>query len=132
MVGSTWIRPSGAKKEIPGKNQNGPWHVAVDRDGTYEFHLRRWPKEADAAISAVVPEHKVRVGVLPAGVPLPIKSAKIRIDGQERSAPVAATDKEVVFTLVLKKNAKTTLQTYFLDADGKELCGAYFTTVERK
>ena len=36
-----------------GLNRNGPWHLLIEQDGTYEIALRRWPKEADAAISAL-------------------------------------------------------------------------------
>src|SRR5262249_56212150 len=34
-----------------GLNKNGPWHLLVEKDGTYEIALRRWPKEADPAIA---------------------------------------------------------------------------------
>ncbi len=37
-----------------GVNQNGPWHVLVERAGRYQIALRRWPAEADAAVTAAL------------------------------------------------------------------------------
>ena len=45
---------------------------------------------------------------------------------------MAAGDKEATFTVRLKAGQKLPLQTWFLDAGGKELCGAYFAYVRRK
>jgi arylsulfatase A-like enzyme len=115
-----------------GKPENGPWHVLVENDGKYEFSLRRWPKEADAAIAGPVPEFKAREGELPAGVALPIAKARLKIGAFDETKPVPTGAKAVTFTVDLKTGPKTEMQTWFYDADGKELCGAYFTDVERK
>jgi hypothetical protein len=49
----------------------------------------------------------------------------------ERKA-VAATDKEAVFHVTLKAGAKLEMQSWFYDANGNELCGAYYAYVRRK
>jgi arylsulfatase len=108
-----------------GLNKNGPWHLLVERDGTYEIELRRWPREADAAIAAGVPAFKAVDGGLPAGKALPIARARLKLGDVDESKPVGANDKGVSFKVKLKAG-KTKLQTWFYDADGKELCGAYF------
>ncbi|HEY7155781.1 MAG TPA: arylsulfatase [Gemmataceae bacterium] len=115
-----------------GRNRNGPWHLLVEQEGTYEIALRRWPKEADAAISAGVPPFKAVDGGLEAGKALPIVRARLKIGDVDESRPVAAADKEVMFTVKLKGSACPQMQTWFYDADGKELCGAYFAYVRRK
>jgi arylsulfatase A-like enzyme len=115
-----------------GVNRNGPWHLLVEQDGTYEIALRRWPKEADAAISASVPAFKAVDGGLPPGKTLPIVRARLKIGDVEEAKPVAAGDKEVTFTVKLKGGTRTQMQTWFLDAGGKQLCGAYFAYVRRK
>jgi arylsulfatase len=115
-----------------GLNRNGPWHLLVEQDGTYEVALRRWPKEADAAISAGVPAFKAVDGGLPPGKALPIVRARLKIGDVDETRPVTAGDKEVVFTLKLKAGTCTPMQSWFYDADGKELCGAYFAYVLRK
>jgi arylsulfatase len=115
-----------------GRNRNGPWHLLVEQDGTYEIALRRWPKEADAAISAGVPAFKAVDGGLPPGKALPIVRARLKIGREDASKPVAAGNREVVFTVELKGGTRTQMQTWFFDADGRELCGAYFAYVHRK
>jgi arylsulfatase len=110
--------------------RNGTWSVFVERDGDYEFALRRWPMEADAHIVAGVPEYKGVDGVYAAGEALPIRRARLTIAGSERSAPVSREEKEIKFTLPLKRG-KCELRTAFEDADGNEICGAYYVYVQR-
>ena len=115
-----------------GVKRNGPWHLLVERDGEYEIALRRWPREADAAISAAVPAFKGVDGGLPAGKALPISMARLKVADLDVKKPVGANDKEVVFSVRLKAGARLPMQSWFFDADGQELCGAYFAYVRRK
>jgi hypothetical protein len=110
---------------------NGAWNVIVDRAGDYEFELRRWPREADAALTVGLPAHKHADGEFPAGVALPIAKARLKMGNFDESRAVAAGDKAVTFTTELKPG-RAQLQTWFYDAGGKELCGAYFVYVRRK
>lgn len=115
-----------------GLSANAPWNIRVARDGEYEIALRRWPREADAPIAGGVPAFKARRGELPEGRALPVAKARLRIPGViDESRPVQPGDKEVVFRVRLKGGVKTELQTYFYGPKGRELCGAYFTTVRR-
>ncbi len=115
-----------------GVDRNGPWHVVAEKDGDYEVALRRWPREADAAIAAGVPEFKAVDGGLPAGRALPIVKARLKVGDFDASQPVGPGDKEVRFTLRLKAGTKTRMQSWLYDAGGRELCGAYFAYVLRK
>lgn len=108
---------------------NGPWHVIVERAGTYEISLRRWPVEADAAIAAGVPAEKKELCFFEQGKALPITKAGLEVAGVRESKPVGKEDKVVVFTVQLPVG-KTTLQTWFYDENGKELCGAYYVCVK--
>ncbi len=115
-----------------GRERNGPWHLLVEQDGKYEIALRRWPKEADAAISAGVPPFKGVDGGLPAGKALPIARARLKIADLDETKAVGPQDKEVLFTVSLKRGTKLPMQSWFYSADGKELCGAYFAYVRRQ
>lgn len=115
-----------------GRAANGSWHVLVEKSGPYEFRLRRWPREADAAISASVPAFKAVDGGLAEGKALPITSGRLKIANYDERKPVAPADKEIVFTLRLNAGQSLPMQTWFYDAAGKELCGAYIVQVERK
>jgi hypothetical protein len=115
-----------------GAARNGPWHVLVEKSGTYEFALRRWPKEADAPIAGPVPPFQAVAGELEPGRALPVAKARLKIGSFDQSLPVSADQKFVKFSVPLEARTKTELQTWFYDAQGQELCGAYFVDVERK
>jgi arylsulfatase A-like enzyme len=114
-----------------GVPRNGVWHVEVERDGQYEFTLRRWPAEAMTPLAAAAPAYQGEDGSFPAGVALPIAQARIKIAGSEQSIAVKSDDSTATFTIDLSAGPAE-LQTWFLAADGRELCGAYYVTVERK
>lgn len=114
-----------------GAKLNGPWHVIAQKSGEYEIALRRWPKEADAAIGAGVPEFKAVVGALPAGVALPVAKARLKIAGLDETKSVGPTDKEVRFSVRLEAGAKLPMQSWFYNAEDQELSGAYFAYVRR-
>lgn len=107
---------------------NGPWHVLAEREGTYEISLRRWPVEADVAITAGVEAFKGKLTSMKEGKALPIAKARLAIGAIDESKVVAQADKAAVFTVHLPAG-KTTLQTWFYDQDGKELCGAFYVYV---
>jgi arylsulfatase A-like enzyme len=113
-----------------GDKKNGVWHVFVERAGTYEISLRRWPVEADATISAGLPPYQAADGRYAEGVALPIAKARLKIAGFEDSRPVSAADKAVSFKTKLQ-TGRTQLQTWFYDESGNELCGAYYVYVRR-
>jgi hypothetical protein len=114
-----------------GRQRNAPWGIQSRREGSYVFELRRWPKEADAAISAGLPPFKFVDGEFPAGKALPISKATIRVGDVEASQNVNPTDKFLRFTFQLT-SGPTKVQTWFFDADGKELCGAYYVYVHHE
>ncbi|MBM3888274.1 MAG: arylsulfatase [Verrucomicrobia bacterium] len=114
-----------------GEKKNGVWHLEVAAAGDYEFELRRWPREADAALTAGLPAHKHADGEFPPGAALPIAKARLKITGFDESRAVGTGDKSVTFTAKLAAR-RTQLQTWFYDADGRELCGAYYVYVRRK
>lgn len=115
-----------------GVRRNGPWHLLVEQDGVYEIELRRWPREADTAITAGVPEFKAVDGALPPGKALPIAKVRLKIGDYDATKPVSAGDKGIVFTLPLRGQSRATMQTWCYDAEDNELCGAYFAYVRRR
>jgi arylsulfatase A-like enzyme len=109
---------------------NGPWNVEVARPGTYGFRLRRWPEEADAALTAALPEYHGVDGTYPAGKSLPVSKARLKIGRVDVSAVVPPGAKAAEFTVELQAG-NTQLQTWFLDDADEELCGAFYVEVER-
>jgi len=110
---------------------NAPWNVEIAREGTYEIALRRWPKEADTPITAPLPAYEGVDGMYPPGKALPAARARLKVAGVDLFQPVGPGDKAVTFTARLPAG-KTRLQTWFYDARGKELCGAFYVEVRRE
>jgi hypothetical protein len=98
----------------------------------YDIELRRWPKEADAAITAGVPAFKAVDGGLPAGKALPIAKMRLKIGPLDETKDVAKEAKGVVFTVNLKAGDRLPMQSWCVDSKGEELCGAYFAYVLRR
>ncbi|MBC9867514.1 MAG: sulfatase-like hydrolase/transferase [Opitutae bacterium] len=119
------------KQVRAGSEKSGYWHVVVDRPGLYDFELRRWPIESGYGLNDSISETRVFDGVLPPGVALPIASARIMVGDEEQSAPVTSQDKSARFTFQLEAG-ETSILTYFDDANGERIVGAYFLYVNRK
>ncbi|MBL9201032.1 MAG: arylsulfatase, partial [Opitutaceae bacterium] len=113
-----------------GIRRNGPWHVEVARAGEYRIELRRWPRERAAAIRAALPPQPHADGQFVAGVALPVAAARLRVGSFDAIREVREADQAVTFTTRLTPG-RTQLQTWFLDAEGKEIAGAYYVYVER-
>ena len=59
-----------------------------------------------------------------------IGHAELKIGEAQKSKPVAAADKAATFTVSLKRG-RTEAQTWFRDATGAEIAGAYYVYVRR-
>ena len=114
-----------------GLRRNGAWNIVVDRAGEYEIELRRWAREADTPLAAGLPSSQHADGTFPAGVALPVAQARVRIADFDQTRPVSPDTKQATFTARLPAG-RAQLQTWFLDAEGNELCGAYYVYVRRK
>jgi arylsulfatase len=111
--------------------RNSHWNLEVARDGNYVFELRRWPREVDVPMHAGVPAFNGVDGSLPAGKPLPIAKARLKVGDTDQSVAVTDDDAFVRFTLALTKG-DVRAQTWFYDESGAELCGAYYVYVVRR
>jgi hypothetical protein len=102
-----------------GKKANGWWAVEVVHSGEYEFELRRWPKEANLAITAAPPD----------GTALNITHAKMTIQDVAEAKEVPKDALGVTFRVSLEEGTAK-LQTWFIEEDGTER-GAYYVYVRR-
>src|SRR6266545_3624865 len=76
--------------------RNGIWNIEVQRDGEYQFSLRRWPVEADAGLAAALPPVQVTDGEYPAGKSLPITRARLSVAGFDEARPVGSEDRAAI------------------------------------
>jgi arylsulfatase len=124
---------TGYVRSAVGGPNGGKWHVNVEAEGEYEFVLRRWPEQTKTAlgdkhelsVKEAAPKKKQNVKSFPT-----IANAKIQIGGV--SGQTKANAKETFATITAKVPAgKTTLKAWFADADGNDLCGAFYVTIRR-
>lgn len=126
---------TGHVRNAVGGPTGGHWHVLVESPGNYEVTLRRWPRETKAALGAKydADEKLAAVGgkaYAPPSKAFPIAAGVVKIANQEASAKTAPTEQEVVVPVTLPAG-KTTLKAWFRDAEGKDLCGAFYAYVRK-
>jgi len=102
-----------------GMQANGFWAVEIERDGTYEFELRRWPIEVDAPIN----------GAIAGGKAITATKARLNIADKDLTRPVPQDAHSVTFQAELKAG-KTRLQTWLADDKGTSR-GAYYVYAKR-
>jgi arylsulfatase B len=119
------------REAMAGAENTGYWNVEVLEEGEYEFRLRRWPENVDAAIGAALPAGEdvpgVRAYRARPGKAIAVTRASIEIGGQKGDQAVGPEDREAAFRLRLNPG-RARLSTRFHTADGQEL-GAYFVSV---
>jgi arylsulfatase len=122
---------NGYVRDAVGGPTGGHWHILVEQPGEYEFTLRRWPEQTKAALGAKydpigLAKPKTEAKSFPT-----IAVAKLEIAGAKTETK--ADPKATGVTITAKLPAgKTTLKAWFADAQGKDLCGAFYVTVRRK
>ena len=102
-----------------GSQANGFWAVEIERDGTYEFELRRWPREVDAAINEAIEGGKA----------IAATKARLKVADKDLTRPVPADAHCVTFQVELKAG-NTRLQTWLTDDNGTSR-GAYYVYAKR-
>jgi arylsulfatase len=132
---------------------NGVWHLRIEHGGDYEIALQRWPREAGAPLAGALPENIptdttfyglpqpgmdeavqmrwawVGASSMP-GQALPIAGARCKVGEYDRTISVCSDDTAAVFTLSLPAG-DFVLQTWFLDGEGGEICGAFYVYITR-
>jgi arylsulfatase A-like enzyme len=115
-----------------GDTGNGKYRIVFEDAGSYSISLRRWPKEAEAAIVSGVPAFTPfdpLLGDLEEGKALAIKESRVRIGDKIMTKKVDKNDLEVTFTFEADKG-ETFLQTRFIDSAGAEF-GAYYVYINK-
>jgi hypothetical protein len=62
----------------------------------------------------------------------PIAQARLIVDGSETTVQTAPTDTDVTFEISLEKDRRVELAGQFLNEDGKVVCGAFYTFLQKK
>lgn len=119
-----------------GLGRNSYWLLQVDEEATYEFELRRWPREIEICLTG-----NDTMGVANNdetmsfnSIALPIVAARIFIRTEDKNIVmkklIQEGDQSVVFNCELNAGP-ITLHTWFDGNDNKPLAGAYYVYVTK-
>lgn len=114
-----------------GVRKNGAWHIEIDQQGLYEFELRRWPRESGLKLADGCPAKEVTDGNFVAGIALPIHKAKLRINDNVSSIDSSNQEQTAFVIQHQLPKGPVEIQSYLLDENGDEICGAYYLYVNR-
>ncbi len=103
----------------------GYWNVIVDREGTYEMELRRWPRESGKTLT------EGRVGPQDRGRSArPISAANLQIAGGNFTLDAGDESQAVTFRVKLPAG-QAQLPTGFLDSEDRILSSAFYVYLKR-
>jgi len=108
---------------------SGTWHVEVAAGGLYSLTLRRWPEESGLGISAPAPVMQGVDGTFPEGKALPVATASLQVRESEQIQPVPTDADAVTFRMELT-SGPAQIRSWWYDAEGNQLAGAYYLTAE--
>ncbi|VGO12430.1 Arylsulfatase [Pontiella desulfatans] len=108
---------------IAGKAK-GYWDLIVDRDGTYEIELRRWPEESGKPLIDSFDETSNKGA-------LPVAKARLQVGEFDQTLDTQPEATVVRFSTPLKAGT-TTLTADLLNKQGNVICGAMYVKVTRK
>ncbi len=118
-----------------GQTCHGWWEIDVERDGLYEFELRRWPEEAGHNIQDGIEGADVEYneeGIAPGakslysgGKALDLDTACLDISGESpRYKDITSDDASVIFRVQLEKGRRR-VRAHFTSADGDYMATYY-------
>jgi len=119
-----------------GMKANGFWDVDVATSGYYIITLRRWPRELNLSMHAILPKTVTdttrsfkgdKHEQLPSRA-IDVQQARLQIDEFDKTVPVSSEQKEISFKVALTKG-KHFLKSWLIDAKG-DSTGAYYVYVE--
>lgn len=112
-----------------GLEDNGNWWLEIAEAGNYQIRLYRWPPYLQKTFHEAVPAGEEVDGGQPylAGVRLPLRNAKINIQGKELESAESVEDTYFEFSVHLEEGPAN-LQTWLTDEQQLER-GAYYVVL---
>ncbi|MBN1568092.1 MAG: arylsulfatase [Acidobacteria bacterium] len=114
-----------------GGPRGGVWTVQVESEGNYRIELRRWPFHTNKPIGSEGP--RVTIGGRPLNHKyklIPAREAILDANGIEKKVRLEQDGVGAVFEVNLSRG-KSRLQGWFRDAQGTDLCGAFYALVTK-
>jgi len=128
-----------------GAKITGSWMVRAAKKGTYQFDIRRWPKETNAPISGVPSVNKeIDAWDAESGKkyliytdwqqaqfkPLPVAFVRLKVTGRDEVRKVSQSDTGIIIDIGLDKQ-NYEVRAELLDEQKKLIAGAYYVYVKK-
>lgn len=126
-VNTQWAVANGA-----GGGTGGRWHIEVQQSGRYLLELSRWPFHLNRDLRAAGPAESIGGTAIREGVPLPIAYGCIRVDEESALSVRAKQDAPTVDIEVTLSKGQHSLNAFFRDELGQDICGAYYVRATLK
>ena len=121
---------TGHVRTAVGGPTGGHWNIQVETAGDYEFILRRWPEQTGAALGDAYDAKAAGPNSASRAFPT-ITRGIMEIADLEKAAEADPKATGVTLNATLPAG-RTTLEAWFEDKAGNELCGAFFVTVRKR
>jgi arylsulfatase A-like enzyme len=126
---SAYVNTQWHVAQAAGERDGGIWHLDVQRKGTYEISLSRWPFHLNRKMGLAGPAYAVGGTKIREGKALAIASGSLSVNNQEPTVHDAQPDADKVYFKVQLDKGPTTLRAWLNDAKGTPLCGAYYVKI---
>lgn len=149
LSSSDWYLPNPPWNHVScaaGSPAAGSWHIRAASAGTYQFEVRRWPREADAELAGVPAIQKsVDAWDTQGSKPdllygnehtkfkkLPVASVRLTVGEKTQTLPAPTGAKEVSFDFALEASSSYPVKAELLDKAGSVISGAYYVYCRKK
>jgi arylsulfatase A-like enzyme len=112
-----------------GSPKGGAWKLFAEKKGKYRVELSRWPFHLNRALTAIGPATAVGGTALQQGKSLPIDAGTISLNNVVLETVKSTPDATKISMEINMEAGENTLQAWFKDKDGKDICGAYFANI---
>lgn len=114
-----------------GGEKGGKWYIQVKESGKYKILLSRWPFHLNRLLTADGPSNTIGGMSLSTGVAMPIKFGCISVNESLPQIKQAESGDSFIEMEMDLNQGEQTLQAWFKDANNKDLCGAYYVSLEK-
>jgi len=127
---SLYVNTQWKVAQAGGAPRGGIWHIRALQQGTYQFELSRWPPRLQRPLTQSGPDTAEGGTRIREGKSVPVHIGCLSIDGQRPLVEASSGQQAsgVVITTKISRGDHT-LDGWFRDAEGKDLCGAYYLKV---
>ena len=115
-----------------GTPKGGPMIIEVLEGGNYLVELSRWPFHLNRSLAIAGPDKTFAETALNPGIALPVEFGCFSLNNSEPLVAKALPDATKISFDVKFEKGKNTIQSWFRDAGGNDLKGAYYVKLTRK